>query len=461
MDDASLDTPLNANTGKELPEHMQWKKAILTRLWSGGWYSFALMEIEISDYSFTDFQTKGEESGAFPTLVHEYIHYLQTFTTTWGFTNFYTFLGYILNSFITAQSTGQAPRLPLRNNIPEEPAKTFENFMTHAWLGLTRSKEGFYFEPTSLTDFTLIEKRIEDPYFAGKSSVLYWVVIQGKLIPLTPIVLSENMAIVSSYLASGQSLAESQLSIDDYPLEYNCIHKYIRNYLPGKNTLYLTYILSEAALLVPSYSQTIYKFLRYLSQNAQYFALKTEEQIIASIFSFTKFNVLRIAAIKFAIEQLDERRAIFNKHAEGYGFLVFIDELLSVMKEGLLFRISNASTYAPNLDMTFLNSMVSIIKSPLIRFKDGATHMLGTPDSNFRDAVAFFNGILKVYYDLYSNSFFNRCPFADPESLCSHTRQPECFNNALQVPSNPVLKNCILYNALKLLGLNANTDNAG
>lgn len=70
-----------------------------------------LLQLNILDSSWEDFLERGEESVALPTLVHEYVHYMQQFTTVWGFTNFFTYLDVVMQSFLNRPSSGEKLQL--------------------------------------------------------------------------------------------------------------------------------------------------------------------------------------------------------------------------------------------------------------------------------------------------------------------------------------------------------------
>lgn len=431
---------------------VQLKESIDAHCWSRGSYSFMLVQLNILDSSWQDFLERGEESEALPTLVHEYVHYMQHFTTTWGFTNFFTCLDAVLQSFLNRPASGERPQVPLKNNLPPGHARTLENYATSMHHGVKRDENRkFIFAPSTSPPFELAEDTYFDPYLTATKPT-YSVTVDNCWVPLMPIVLAENMALAASYLAAGLPLAEVERTISMWGLQYTAIYRTLRAALPAADCLRLTYELTEAALLVPPYSIPMADMLRFVQANRAQLAQLPEEAIIAQCLTHIKLSEKLPLMVQAARQKLDGLMTVYQRYAEQYSLFQFVLVLLENMKVGLEYRQLRPSTYAPRLGMDFINRLVAVIKSPLVQFRGDGRRAFGRSDAAFTEALAQYNGLLTLHHTLYYRKPV-ACPLQPDGSLCTHPREKECAEDALAAPLNPRLKHCLLYNMLLLTGV--------
>jgi len=431
----------------------QLKEAIYPYSWVNGSYRFTELEIKLKETaSLEDLMNEKEEAVCFVTLVHEYIHYIQNFTTTWGFTNFITYIDLINSLFVTNHELLNDPELPLVN-LKTRDNKTYSNFIKSANLGSTKGESGKYiFTPTTKADFTLFQEHIFDPYWNRKTSI-YYLAYKGEAVPLNAFVISENMAIIGSYLASGVPIEDAKQSITRmWNPEYNIIYSYIYNLFPSLDCFKLTYYMCEAALLVPGYSDTIYKILRLLKQKKYLFKTYDEDDIIKQISEHLKLDLSIRKMLPEIKVQIQNRIDMYEKNKKDFGFFSYIIDILSLFKEGFNERFNNVYTYRSSFDFQFLDYFSQKIKSPVIVFADNQKTMLGKPTTEFIHSVAYFGGVLKTFNNAYFNDI-GKCPFYEDHSICTVVKGIECKTNAMNAYNKEAYCGCLMNNALNIIGI--------
>jgi len=433
-----------------------FKRAIFPILWDNGSYNFLHLEINLKDTASKQALIKEKEQATcFVTLVHEYIHYIQNFTTTWGFTNFITYVDLFAVFFGDNILLDADPDLPLIKGIINKKfgSKNYLNFLKSSFLGITKGSGGeFVFQNTDKPDFEIIESTLIDPYWLKEVYVPY-LSYSGKQIPLNEIVLSENMAIVGSYLSSGLTIEESKQTIDKYwGPQYHIIYSFLNNLFPDKNCLKLTYNICESSLLIVPYNKTISKILIYLKDNLESLKLESEDEIIKRILHHIHFvDSLNIIITK-ALEQLDSRVQTFKKYKENYEFYNYLLDILAIFKIGLAERLKIKHSYRDHLDSEFLNYFSKKIYSPILVFADKQKTMLGDPEEDFVNSIAYFNGVLKIFHTAYFQEI-QKCPFFEEYSICTFNKGTECETSALEVYSKEKYSGCLMTNALNIIGI--------
>lgn len=433
-----------------------FKDAIYPLFWDNGSYSFLHLEIQLKDAaSKQSLIDEKEKASCFVTLIHEYIHYIQNFTTTWGFTNFITYIDLLVAFFSKNSSLDKNPDLPLSSGSVNNSFgnKNYSNYLESAFLGVSKGKdESFLFEDTDQANFTIIESKLIDPYWIKEVNISY-LAYNGKQIPINKIVLSENMAIVGSYLSSGMSIEESKQSIDKlFGPKYHIIYSFLNNLFPEKNCLKLTYVICESSLLILPYNRTISKILQFLQVNASVLQIKAEDEILSKALEHINFEKSLTKLIPKILEQIETRVQIFNKHKQEYEFYKYVLDVLSIFKNGLSERLINMHTYRNKFDSDFLNFFSKKIYSPIIVFSDKQKTMLGEPTENFVNSIASLSGVLKIFHLAYFNEI-KRCPLNEDFSICTVAKGMECDLAALDVHGKHRYKGCLMNNALNIIGI--------
>ena len=437
----------------------QLKETIYPIFWDSGSYSFLSLEIKLNQTaSLKALLQEKEEASCFVTLVHEFIHYIQNFTTTWGFTNFITYVDLFAIFFGDNILLESNPSLPLLNGIVDKKFrnKNYLNYLKSAFLGIQKDNEGnFIFTDTDKNNFEIIESTLIDPYWEKEIYIAY-ISYNGKLIPLNELVLSENMAIVGSYLSSGLSVEDSKKTIDQiWGAQYHIVYSFLNNLFPAKNTLKLTYFICESSLLIVPYNKTISKILIYIKTNLDSFASLNEEEIIDKILHLIDFENSLNKLVPAMLEQLESRIATLSKYKENYEFYKYLLVVLEIFKNGFKERLTIRHTYKDEFTSSFLNSFADKIYSPILVFADKQKTMLGNPETDFVNSIAYFNGVLKVFHHAYFKEIC-KCPFAEEYSICTVEKGIECQTSCLDVYNKEKYKGCLMNNALNIIGIRKN-----
>src|SRR5579859_7520268 len=192
----------------DMIERMDAFKETLSQAWDSGRYDFITLSIYLNDTaSLEKLKAQKEQASCFATLVHEYIHFIQNFTTPQGFTSFITFVDLFAHFFVQNMGLAADPAIPTRGGIVDTSvgAKTYANFEKSLSLGLVRSLwDGKpLFNSTTRDNFTFVAGNVTDPYHE-KTVFLSNLAYNDQLIPLNTLVIRENMAAISTFLASGR-----------------------------------------------------------------------------------------------------------------------------------------------------------------------------------------------------------------------------------------------------------------
>lgn len=431
------------------------KDAINPISWDTGSYSFFDLTLKLKDTATIDvLMTEKENANCFVTLMHEYVHFLQNFTTTFGFTNFVTYVDLFAVFFGDNILLDNDPIIPTKSGIVDTKMgnKNFSNYVKSAFLGIEKDNGKIVYKATTKKDYSIIESTIINPYWQ-KNVFISYLTYQGKLIPLNELVVSENMAMVASYLSSGLTLDEAKQTISTaWGPQYHIIFSFLNNLFPDKNCFKLTYIISEISLLIVPYNKTISVILKYLKDNKAKLEKLDDDQIIDKIKVAIKFEkALEIVLVETS-KQLGARILTFTKYEKKNEFYIYLKEILTLFKNGLEERAKNPFTYRDNFDSSFLNYYQEIIKSPILVFSDNKKTMLGNPTDEFVNSIAMVSGVLTVFHNTYFSNLI-KCPFASDYSLCSLPKGVECNSAPLSIYGKEEYKGCLLHNALTILGL--------
>lgn len=431
------------------------KEAIYPSRWDNGSYSFFDLIIKLKDSATIEtLKMEKENASCFVTLIHEYVHFIQNFTTGYGFTNFVTYVDLFSTFFVENMSLESDPTIPTKNGIidTELGNKNFENYIKSAFLGIERNNGKFIFQDTTEKNFTIVDSEVINPYWQKKVFISY-IAYNGQLIPLNELVVSENMAIVASYLSSGLTLDEVKQTINtNWGPQYHIIYSFLNNLFPEINCCKLTYIFSEISLLIVPYNKTISRILKQLSVNKTQLEKLDEEQIIEYIKLAIKFEESLKLTLRESNIQLENRITTFSKYEKQYEFYIYLKEILNLFKHGLTERGKKNYTYRDNFDSSFLNYYTEIISSPILVFSDNKKTILGNPTEDFKNAIVMVSGVLTVFHYTYFNKL-TKCPFVSNYSLCALDKGEECNSNPLSIYGKEKYKGCLLHNSLNIIGL--------
>lgn len=424
--------------------------------WERGEYIFRTLDIYIKGFSSIDeLRTNGENSPAFVTLCHEYIHYIQNFTTTSSAAKFLNYIAAFTSTCAENGISGTCTRLPLFGGYADKTLgpKNFNNFIRSLNPGFNRNGKKFSFWSTPFPDDCISKDLIKNPY-SDKHEWLYYLSAKGKKVPLNELVISENMALAGSYIASKIPLDEISKSITSelWGLQYNVIYQFIHTQFPTKNCIKLTYQICEASLLLIPCSDTAFKILLYLKNNKITLSQLDEDGIISQALRNINFQNSVEVQLSGLIACIDKRVGVYNKHSHSVEFNKTIISVLGILRAGLVSRKVNISSYADTMGFDFIENFSRTIYSPIIKFENGDTTILNHNPTIINE-LATFSGIMRVFYLGYKSNI-SECPFCNDGSLCGHPNKGAiCKSNPKGILTNPIYSGCLLDNGLRLLNV--------
>lgn len=431
------------------------KDPIYPDLWDSGSYCPYDFTLNIKgNATIEKLKEEKENANCYTTLIHEYVHYIQYLTTTFGCVNLVTYIDIFSLFFAENNFLDNDPVIPTFKGIADSKLKNknYENFIIASRIGIDRINDKIVFSATDKIDFTIIKSSIYDPYRETNKFISY-VAYNNELIPLNELVLCENMAIVASYLSSGLSLDEAKQTINRlWRPQYHIIYSFINNLFPDKDCLKLTYIISEMSLLIIPFNQTITKILEHLTNDFITLDQLNEDQFIENIRVFLNFDELLKLSINNSLDDVGMRILTCTKHEKDNEFFTHIKVILNNFKKGLTERLSNPFTYQSQFDNSFLNYHEKIIKSPILVFSDNKKTMLGDHQTDYINSIALVSGILTVFHKTYYDKL-KECPFSTEPSLCALPKGTECTSDPISIYGKKKYKGCLLHNSLSIIGL--------
>src|ERR1700741_1751286 len=138
-------------------------------LWDSGSYNWFNLEIRLSKTTEKELISKKESCSGFPALVHEFTHYLQNYSTAYGFLVFTTYVDCFNYFFVKNWESGGNIVLPLKGNLVDKELghKNLDNFYASVYLGVNRNSIGgvlFHSAGRAEPDFKLERKEILNLY---------------------------------------------------------------------------------------------------------------------------------------------------------------------------------------------------------------------------------------------------------------------------------------------------------
>lgn len=392
-------------------------------------------------------------------FIHEYVHYLQSFYTTWGALMFCEYR--LALEKINASNLEEQFKLPLKLEAKEgmelwnAGVKQYEKFF--GMLGSDRGNIDFErlnaypnysvkeFSDHSLTinnglvSYTIDNKTVRE-HMAELSSLLF---------------LNYSDEQVHSRIINCNDFCSSLGNLDKKPMywmlfEYFYFHGYI-NIAEG------LVLLCNGAMssLMPHWS--INRFFKFLKNNKAAGAGKDLLTLVRQFSSSDQeLNIIR-GSFETVIEELNKQLRLCEKHSSTHDLYRLSLNIFNFLKNNLnTYQSADVFFREPsNLRRKkFWSDTISKTGTPIIRYKD-KTPVITTFDRNLIEPLTYFLGITKVLDNLQDTKIF-ACPFHSDFNICkaAYKNDDTCFHEPLSV-KNPEQdgKECHYQNAVLLLGL--------
>lgn len=432
----------------------EFKESIPAELWEPGSYLFQILQINIKgNATLEKLISEGSDNPAFVTLCHEYIHYIQNFTTLNGALKFVDYIEVASRTFSENALLMSDPKIPIEGGDADHKIgnKTYANFVKSQKLGLNNQSNGSKFVNTQNADYAMSHELLRNDY-KDKDIFIGYVSIDKKLVPLNEFVISENMALIGSYLAANIPFTDFEATMNLWGYEYKAIFMLLKHIFPNHSCIKMTYIFCESALSLVPTNEKIYELLSYCNDNKDVLQGKNENDIIDSCLNQLCFEKLLKRQTGLFIKIFDSKLFIYDKYKDEIEYFKYAIYVLELMKKGVLNRLSNPISFKNRITPKYLMHYASIIKSPIIKFMDGKTTMLGENEETTINSIATFSGIMKMFFELYFNGI-HECPFNAGGSLCGAEKDTCCKTDPFAMYGKPAYLGCLLNNSFNTIGI--------
>lgn len=426
--------------------------------WEGGSYSWFHLELNLSQSTREDLEDNRDNASCFPTLIHEYTHFLQNFTTAYGFTTLFTYLSCIQQFRMENMLLLYNPSIPLKGGRADRRMKNknLKNAFLYPYSGVKRSlqdRSKIIYDQSNEAEFHLKQNSVFVPY-RNTTVVMANITVEGFEVRVSEFVMRESMAYMANFLATflnSDQRHELFLTMNFYSLEYRGLYLFLKHFFPEKDCFRLTYIFCEMALNIPFYTESMNSILNYIVLNNQELNQLPENDLLQRVSIHIRYAEFFPLSIRNCLVELNKLQEMYRKYPND-DFLQISDRILEKMVLGLNLRMKYQTLYSNQMNMTYLNSITSVLASPIVKFSDNNSAILGNSTEEFIKDLASFSGILRGIRHLYSNES-KTCPFAVAPSLCNLERTDACHKNYRNISSFKDYHGCIMDNTLKVTGV--------
>lgn len=382
--------------------------------------------------------------------VHEYIHYLQSFTTIYGIQTTLILLS-ILNEFL----------LDLNNSAITFPLKADDPIIQimRERMKLIYDLQFFQMQPK---DLSVEDEKYYEMYkikYNGNKEVKVLFIKDHnnhRWIPLTPKVIRENMAMMGYCITRGmdaKALLEWIKERDDS--EYWIIFEYLMyNARTPLNNLVITFYLCELALMSSTPTITIdillNHFIEFIHSEGIHYS---DEDSLFNDF-VKKYEIITeqqpwIDKL-FEVTQVQKNSADQNSYDNEY--LKFLSTIFQIIINALVYRRNQATVYKKGLGGLWIDNMTQMFASPVVSYRDPKIFLLGKSYIS-TEPHAYIFSLLFFMQNIESLNKLDICPFYKNFPICNEEKSNICEKHPLNILYDEKYAGCALYNVLQLLGL--------
>jgi hypothetical protein len=393
----------------------------------------------------------------FAVFIHEYTHYLQTFTTINGLSALLSYIDEIISMTI---EIGQ--NIITNKTLSIEIIKKYRseyNAVDNILYWKKKSKKVICYDDkpkyfTQLIFNPIFKKQTEEVYIFNMKDGLFYHV--------SSLMLRENMAMMAYFKVRniGQDSVMSHVNIYPSPeTPYCCKYWLIFSYFLYKypqinDVIKFTYYFCELALMRMDTGFLTKKLL----QDIDFLLSRKEYQYINEIVFFEelfKKNVKIINDDVIAIEYLNNTiRDNIKKLMKIDTFYLSIDRLITLATKGIEYKKKYCTIYRDILDKRWVDTMSNIFLSPVILQPNKIVSTLHE-DQNDIDLLGLLFGVSIIANDVDDNGKIYLCPFYEKIPICylkTDKIDNICSNEPLKIKPFPK-GGCPFYNSCLTLGL--------
>ncbi len=380
--------------------------------------------------------------------VHEYIHYLQTFTTIYGIQTCLILFS-ILNDFL----------YDLNLSSPEFPFNNADPIFSRVNDRLNLIKNLQYFDIPNKNLSNVNDKYYEDYQINGNLVRVLFLKnhYNHQWIPITPKVIRENMAMMAYFISRGSGpdgVYEWINNRDD--AEYWIIFEYLMTHSPTSlNMLIITFYVCELSLMSSIPTVKIDTFLiqlvEFINSNGSQFS--DEDSLFDAYVK--KYRILddqRPWIDKLLLVAKSQNDAAL-KHQHENEYLQFISTFYQIIIKALEYRKTNATVFRKGLSPLWIDDMTRIFGSPVVSYRDPKIVLLGKSHVS-TEPFAYIFALLYFMFNIESINQLEVCPFYKMFPICNESKPIDvCENHPLDIELDENGLGCALYNVLQLLGI--------
>lgn len=383
-------------------------------------------------------------------LLHEYTHYLQTFTTINGISTLLSYIDKLLNMSIEI-GINIYQRKNQSRVIIERYKDEFEKFYNRLYW-FRKPKQ---FSLTS-TKPLFIKQTIYNPIIKEQSTEGFIYNPHDKLFHhVSTMMLRENMAMMAyfSIRGIGKDAVMDYVTINSTKCKYWLIFYYFLHTYPEiTNVIKFTYYFCELALMAINtgvFVEKIINDIKYLIKNEKY---DNEEMFFDKLWKMQIDKISEDGNLIFRL--IDNIKLALSKIIEDNDFYKPIYKILELAEKGLQYKKSHGTIFQNVMDMRWVQKMAKEYLSPIIFQPNDVITML-FDDNEYQNLLCILFGVTIISDKIIKHESIDCCPFFCEIPICKTTTseiEEICSTHPLDITLFPT-GGCLFYNTALILGL--------
>lgn len=392
-------------------------------------------------------------------FIHEYVHYLQNFYTSWG--------GLVFCEFVLALEKMDASKVDEHFKLPL-PLQIQNQSGTKLWNDGVSHYEKFHSLLGTDHGKISIERIGTYPHYSVKEMVDQVLTINNGLISyqISSKTVREHMAELCSLLFlnySDQQIHERFINANSFRSAPNRLDKspmywmlfeyfYNNGYKDIAEGLVL---LTHSALCTANPVNLVVRLFKFLV-NYKEFDNKNLFEVVSGFLSLPDNVIAFSYSFNASLEKIIAQLKLCSK-IEKHALYHFNAIIFTQLMQNIYSSFSSKKMFSNPYHLRKKETWFSLIQqagTPIIRYKDKMP-VITTSNQQLVEALTYFFGIVKVLGNL-QDSQIHSCPFHTEFNICkaSYKDNDRCLHEPLSV-RNPKQdgQECLYDNAIVLLGL--------